>query len=360
MVGKTSKKPLIGICIEWSKGKIPPRDSWSFLQIGRYLPAKFYLFSPKDINWKIYEIQGYALAAKASNRVHRQSFPLPQAVYNRIPLRHSEATRAFQLMRSKFPRLGIKMFNPRFFNKPEIHRHLNSTSLIRNHLPKTYLGLSIHNLVQTLGQFPAVFIKQRNGSLGIGVVKVEKTSSGYIICYRYKQTNLRISVSNIQRLYSRLLPLVGRGAIVQQAIPLAHYKGKVFDLRVLLQRDGNNQWYRTYSFAKVAPQGSVASNIAAGGTVASSSRVLTQAFPNLDTRRSIDKQITRLCSLIPRILSKHYSYLGELGIDFGVDRRGKVWIIEVNSKYSRHVFPKAIRRLSIKRPLRYALRLAKG
>jgi len=55
------------------------------------------------------------------------------------------------------------------------------------------------------------------------------------------------------------------------------------------------------------------------------------------------------------------SPLGEIGLDLGVDRRGRVWLIEVNAKPFRKVFDAGPKRrvfLSFRRPMAYARYLA--
>lgn len=358
MIYTLSKQPFIGICTDWHKGTLPPRNTWSMLRVGRQLPAKIYLYSPRHINWHTRRVLGYTVAVTKKGNLQRHNFPLPQAVYNRISTRNLEATKAFRGMVQKFNKLGIKMFNPRFFNKSEIYQYLRPDPYLKPHLPQTYLGLSQRVLALALARYSALFIKRRNGSLGIGVVKVIKVRSGYHICYRVGRRNLIQRATNLKHLYNKLLPLVGRSAIIQRAIPLTRYHGRVFDIRVLMQRDQQGHWVQTYSFAKVAALGSVASNIAAGGSVRNVHTTLQSAFPHPQRRQHIQHQIHKVCQRIMHQLNTRFRYLGEAGIDIGIDQAGRVWIIEVNAKYSRHVFPRSIRNLSIKRPLTYCLRLA--
>lgn len=360
MVQTPHSRPFIGICTDWYKGFFPPKNTWSILRVGRLLPANFYLYSPRHINWHTRRVQGYTVAAKGSKgALVRHNFPLPKVVYNRISTRRLEGSTAFRAMVHRFHQLGIKMFNPRFFNKAEIHHCLSLNSYLSHHLPRTYTGFSPQILAIALSRYPAIFVKRRHGSLGVGVVKVVKANSGYYLCYRVGRQNKARLASNLKQLYSRLLPLVGRGAIVQQAISLSRYHGRVFDIRVLMQRNAQGKWVQTHSFAKVAAPGSVASNVAAGGSVVNANTALQHAFPQLQRRQHLKQQLHQVCQRIMQQLSSRFTYLGEAGIDIGIDGSGRVWIIEVNAKYSRHVFPRNIRFLSIQRPLTYALRLAR-
>ncbi|WP_368784377.1 YheC/YheD family protein, partial [Acinetobacter baumannii] len=63
-------------------------------------------------------------------------------------------------------------------------------------------------------------------------------------------------------------------------------------------------------------------------------------------------------SELPTFLEQRHGRLVELGIDIGIDRQGKVWLIEVNSKPGRASFRrieggKYYREVRLN-PLRYA------
>ena len=52
----------------------------------------------------------------------------------------------------------------------------------------------------------------------------------------------------------------------------------------------------------------------------------------------IIQTIRDLSAQLPSLLEEGFGRLGELGIDFGVDTKGRVWILEVNSKPGRRAF----------------------
>lgn len=75
-------------------------------------------------------------------------------------------------------------------------------------------------------------------------------------------------------------------------------------------------------------------------------------------RGRINRAATDIVNALDEILD---GPLGELGLDLGIDRRGRVWLIEVNAKPYRKVLdagPKKGVRLSFRRPMAYARHLA--
>ncbi|MHB8170657.1 MAG: YheC/YheD family endospore coat-associated protein [Thermincolia bacterium] len=352
-----NKSPVIGICTFYrKKTSIPDPRYVSFLRHSTRLPALVYIFSPWDVNWVTKTIRGFVLSPQG---LVKKSLPFPHAVYNKLENRHQEALPMFRQMRKKFNSLGIKIFNPKFFNKIEIHRVLSKSGNLTPYIPETVVDFSLSNLEGMLRKYAGVFIKPCGGSLGQGVIKVCRTPKGYRYQYRLSK-NITATVNNVSALLRRIRGRIGKRPIIQQAVNLANYQGRVFDLRILMQKTGQGRWTRTYSFGKVAAAGSIASNVAAGGRVVNYHTILKTAFPNTEKRKRVEEQIGKICSLIPSSLEKHFAHLGELGIDLGIDTAGRVWLIEVNSKYSRHVFPRQIRINSIINSLSYAHFLAKG
>ncbi|GJM71157.1 hypothetical protein HMSSN036_33730 [Paenibacillus macerans] len=74
--------------------------------------------------------------------------------------------------------------------------------------------------------------------------------------------------------------------------------------------------------------------------------------------KSVVQTIRHLSLRVPEYLESRFGRLAELGLDFGVDREGRVWILEVNSKPGRTSFfrigdPISARK-SIENPISYA------
>jgi len=351
-----NERPVIGICTLYPANTPSPSPQYtSFLRHGTRIPALVYIFSPREINWTNKTIKGFTLE---NRRIVKKTLPFPQVVYNKLENRHQEALPLVRAMWKKFSSLGIKFFNPKFFNKIEIHRVLSANSTLAAHIPDTSVEFNQENLHQMLQKHSSVFVKPGGGSLGQGVIKISRSSGGYRYQYRTTRRNVTATVKGLPALIRRIAPHVGKRPIIQQAINLATYQGRVFDLRILMQKSGDGRWTRTFSFGKLAAPGSIAANVAAGGKVVNFRKIIHGAFPSQEKQKRVEEQINKLCFLIPSVLAKHFRNLGELGIDIGVDKSGWPWIIEVNSKYSRHVFPRQVRINSILNPLAYACRLA--
>jgi D-alanine-D-alanine ligase-like ATP-grasp enzyme len=58
-----------------------------------------------------------------------------------------------------------------------------------------------------------------------------------------------------------------------------------------------------------------------------------------ENAKEVEKDIIESAILIAEVTEQHVNGpLGELGMDIGVDRSGRVWLFEVNAKPGRHIF----------------------
>lgn len=100
-----------------------------------------------------------------------------------------------------------------------------------------------------------------------------------------------------------------------------------FDLRIMVRRKKNNSspWIVTGSYAKVASRGYLVTNV--------TSRIIP-ALKALQSARiggeRLLLQVNRTALLAAKSLARHYPDLRQVGFDMGVDKKGRIWIIEGN------------------------------
>lgn len=105
--------------------------------------------------------------------------------------------------------------------------------------------------------------------------------------------------------------------LVQQGIEFATYRRRPFDVRLVLQKP-LNRWLVTLMTAKVAPRkNSLVTNIAKGG----------KDHHTLETLR----ELVDVSHQIVQVLNSRFP-LQIVGLDMGIDKRGKIWFIEANTK----------------------------
>ncbi|MEN6327702.1 MAG: YheC/YheD family protein, partial [Syntrophomonas sp.] len=237
--------------------------------------------------------------------------------------------------------------------KPELEPYLPETRLIKNFQ-------QVNNMVN---RHKAIYMKPINGSKGRNIIKVVKTSGTYKYQYQINNQIFHGKSQNITSLRNSLHRVMGnRNYIVQKQINLLRSQGSVIDVRVMVQKDHTGRWHITGNICRIGRTGSITSNIAAGGHASHLTTVLAHNFDNGETRKAIENEVKMLALQAAQALEASVGSIGELGIDIGIDRNGRVWFIEANLKPARQVFilvrDHQGRRDSVERPLLYSRYLA--
>ncbi|MBB6729454.1 YheC/YheD family protein [Cohnella zeiphila] len=215
--------------------------------------------------------------------------------------------------------------------KWELHRFYSKDGVIRRHMPPTAV-YGRESLRSYLNQYGSVYIKPNYEHQGAGIVKAWKTDSGR---YTYVKVRGRAApaLPSADALH-RKLNLRNRPIhIVQKAIPLARAGGRPFDIRVMMMRH-RGRWTYVGMLAKVAGAGSVITNVRRGkGHVLTVSEALRQAGQEgaAGKTEKLKELSYRICGRFDR-----YKYSRQIGIDYGIDRSGHLWLIEVNFDYPSH------------------------
>ncbi|WP_434751974.1 YheC/YheD family protein [Paenibacillus amylolyticus] len=144
--------------------------------------------------------------------------------------------------------------------------------------------------------------------------------------------------------------------IVQPYLELSHL-GRAFDIRALVQKNGQGHWTLTGCMVREGAEGSLTSNLHGGGHAYPADAYLTERYGKKQAA-SLLQQIRHSAALIPPLLESRFGRLAELGLDFGTDSGGRLWLIEVNSKPGRTSFAKSddtrMHALTYTQPLAYA------
>lgn len=201
-----------------------------------------------------------------------------------------------------------------FCKDPVLRLHMPDTAICTRRALETYLN-----------RYHTVFIKPDVGGKGEGVTKAWRTPYGYACIVEKGPPVYRASV---QALYDHLGLAAKKRHVVQKALQLSEYRGRIFDVRVMLVRGPKRSWKVVGMLAKTAGRDSVITNILRGhGDVVDIDAALTESHG----RRcdELKAEMIRLASRCNRMFAK-IRYEWQMGYDFGVDTSGKVWLIEAN------------------------------
>jgi hypothetical protein len=221
------------------------------------------------------------------------------------------------------------------FGKYGIYRLLFQNRSLRAYLPYS-IKYSKPNLIKTMNRYSELFIKPTSGSVGSGIIKIKQNWNGnWNIYWKKGPPTQRIPQHTIAFIHR----MVGKQKyLIQEAIPLATYQGRPYDIRVSVQRGGTGQWQVTGMVGKVAAAGRHVINVAKGGKVNRCEVLFAAGGLQVEAMK---REVQRVSLEIAVYLGEKLPHLTDIGLDMGIDRHGAVKFIEMNGRDQRITFKKA-------------------
>ncbi|CAM3514879.1 YheC/YheD family protein [Aeromicrobium ponti] len=306
------------------------------LSVKKSVGAIPFLFGEQHINWEQGTIQGLFYHQDGWETFE---IPFPNVVYDRLPNRKSERKNELKAVRDRLQKeYLIPWYNPGFFNKLDVYERLQNEESISGYLPETHPFSSFSIIERMLSDYGHVFLKPINGSLGLGIHQIiyDKKEENYYCRYRDRDENRLRKYSSLESLMRNVF--AGRNLsrmLVQQGIHLMRHGQRPIDFRIHTNKDENGEWKVTATAAKIAGPGSVTTHVKSGGVI----KTLDEVFESADEKEEALKKLTSAALKISKALERNMEgIIGEIGFDFGLDRKGNVWLFEANSKPGRSIF----------------------
>jgi len=332
--------PVVGVLIAGKENTGSPpvaRRARIYRELSQNAAQKnifMYFFQAHEVDWNHQKVRGLIYDSSLKNGKWRKAdFFLPDIIYNRISFRHKEDTEAVQEFMLKARHTNIYLFNSRFLNKWEVHQSLVNHPKTREFSIETDC-YSNEALTKYLNKYNEFFIKPVANSIGKGIIKVISTRTDRIEYFRLgRSPNWQICRSQAE-LYTRLSIPLGEKYILQKGISLASIDNRIFDIRAQVQKDGQGIWQFTGAAVRLAASGKFVTHVPNGGSKRDYYLTIKEVFGSSSSvMQELDKQLKTICHTVPQILEDSLGInLAVLSIDIGIDRDGRMWIIEVNSK----------------------------
>jgi hypothetical protein len=336
--------PLLGIAanVRWKDGKVIGIQEPVFrklLEAAHKEHVYAYILSPREIHWGKGTVKGYTLVPDSDHEEtwRQYDFPLPDVVYDQIISRsfeHRDDVRKSK--RRLYNMLYPCYFNAGYFDKWQVHSWLAADEKTVRYLPPAMKFERIDTACEFIQYHRNVYMKPVHGSRGVGIIRMVRFPDG-TAQYQMKKKNGEIVTTMFPGVQQALLALQGKlkrgGYVIQAALKLLSLQGCPFDIRVILQKDGSGQWKRTKMVSRVARAGDITSNLSTGGNAFSVREVLGHIFKDRKQVRALYRRLCQVANLVPRVIEEQSrQQYGEMGLDFGIDEAGAIWIIEVNSR----------------------------
>ncbi|MFO7262886.1 MAG: hypothetical protein A6D91_03585 [Bacillaceae bacterium G1] len=329
--------PVVGIFVRpdyltaIAQGRVP-LTAKKDVQANAVAKCLITFFSVDGIRWEEQTIRGWTYSPAHKRWISRW-FPFPDVIYDRGVHYPPSLKPKVKAARARFradPHIQF-INNSDYLGKWELYTRLSQYPEMRPYLPETRRYESIRDLETMLQNHPLVYIKSFYGSQGKEVMSVAKVTKGYRVKFYHNgiQRWRAVSLSQIETWIRRFFG--NKPLVLQRGIDLLTYKGRRIDLRVLLCKDGTGQWKAIYNQANVSLPGSTITTI---GRNFKNYTDVYRLFRRIGkpARLPTDDTIRRETIRIARYIDKAFGPQGELGMDMAVDRQGKIWFIEANTR----------------------------
>lgn len=209
---------------------------------------------------------------------------------------------------------------------------LKTEALLRNadvapHIPHTQI-YSADALRSMLYQHGMVVIKPLRGGGGYGVMKVVHRSGRYSFTYMSKSRVF----GSFEAMFAALEKArMKRRYMIQQGIVLARIAGRPIDYRVKVVKENGSWGYRSM-VGRLARPGLFVTNLCKGGTMMTAREGLNLSFRKKGVSARKRREMRRITNTCISIMENAFPGIAQLGFDYGVDLRGKLWIFEVNTR----------------------------
>jgi hypothetical protein len=334
------KTPLIGIIYD---------NNGLLTSIRKYIKynktdSNIFAFTPKDINWLSLTINGTYFI---DDTFKTNEFPFPDVVYNR---RFSSKTRIIEKFENFIGKGKIFNYTNRF-SKWEVYNYLSKT-YIQRFLPVTYKCTSF-NVLDILHLHNSLFIKPDIGSKGRYVYRIESNREGTKTIF-YKTFKSSDVFYDDNKFILELEQLIDNKPYIAQAeVPMIKIEDRIFDIRIMLQKDLKGTWNISSAISRLSLNNYFITNLYY--KILSAEQALKAA--NLNSRALLGI-IYDISISTATLLELHAGPLGEISVDFGVDKGGYPWIIEINGIPDKSIFKglkdKEIIRNIYSKPIEYA------
>lgn len=253
--------------------------------------------------------------------------PIPRVFYDRSfgPDGRDEAI-AFRKIAQD---IGVLVLNePVKITKLDTHDVLMTNANLRSFLPHTE-PLTDSALINTAKSYGAIYLKPDSLSKGQGVFRASLAAGTWLLERSDANGNEAWEVKDTSGLRSHLIPNVPY--LVQQAIDLATYWNNHYDLRAAVQKDTQGRWQVTGLVARLAPPLGVVTSPRSGGSVLPADVAFAHSFGSqqVDTKLAL---VHETACAIATAIEHHYGHCANLGLDLGIDKSGRLWLIEVNGR----------------------------
>lgn len=264
------------------------------------------------------------------DRWRRTTFPIPTFIYDRC-FHNAPSKQTLTYIRALKKQSNITFLGYGLPGKWAVYNKLKTDPILAPHLPTTF-QLSTHTgiriILNILKEKSEVLLKPLNGSQGNGLVYITMHNHGFHSQINHKGDILHHNYDTTTSFHNFIENLISqKDYLAQEMLNLRDNHNNPFDRRVVMKKQADS-WKELGRATRVGMPHSFVSNLHSGGVI--------KCSDDLDLPEDVlvksEEQISQLSLRTAKVLELLFPPKFELGLDFGIDQTGHVWLLEANSK----------------------------
>ncbi|WP_077617121.1 YheC/YheD family protein [Bacillus sinesaloumensis] len=300
------------------------------------LGIQLYRFTPTSIEPSSEMIRGEQYN-HTTNKWEQCIFDIPTFLYDRCFYTSDELSIKSQpIMNWLKSRPDTVFLGQGLPNKWEIYNVLCQDEILSPYIPFTEQAHSSSAILRTLMKKHQLILKPEKGSMGRGIIGLFLHRNYVEVIYKESKQLNKTQFTTRRDLKKWLDANVSiQPYLSQEYLQLHDEDNRPFDIRILLQKNGQGKWVEQGRGIRLGLPGHLISNLGGGGE--------THSFHTWTEKMSIShkqlllENIHTISNRLPNVLEEHFEPLFEMGIDLGLTKDGALWILDTNSKPGRKV-----------------------
>ncbi len=320
-----------------------------------------YYFSVNDVDFIDHKILGTYYNEK-NGKWEKRSFSFPDVLYDRGGGALKNQKVVSNYIRKQFGQISNleKINSTYYFDKWHVYEKLMNYKVMKPYLPLTVLYRGKPDLIKMFKRTSSIYIKDCYGNNGRGVVRAVKNLNGTYELSYFRRRVISLRLKSFDELVYKIDSFFTKKKILlQEAIDVIEVEHRHVDMRATVQKDGSGQLGVMAYPVRLGKEKCPITSTKSGSTVYRFEDFFDQYF--YLTKEQVDElflNINKMLFTSFQCLEEVYGKYGELGIDFALDKSGKIWFIECNAKPGKDAMYRSYDKETIRKaflnPLEYA------
>ncbi|MEH7238371.1 YheC/YheD family endospore coat-associated protein [Bacillus sp. JJ1562] len=297
---------------------------------------QLYRFTPTSIE-PISEMVRGEIYNHTTNKWEQGMFEIPLYLYDRCFYSNDEVSKKSQpIMNWLKLRPSITFIGKGLPNKWEIYNTLLQDQELSPYIPSTEKALSSSAILRTLMKEHKIILKPEKGSMGKGIIGLFLYRNYVEVIYKDDKLLKKKQFTTRGDLKKWIDSVItSQPYLLQTYLRLHDEENRPFDIRILLQKNGEGKWIEQGRGIRQGLPDHLISNLGGGGETHSfESWTENMSFHQ---KQLLSDNIHTIINRLPDVLEEQFEPLFEIGVDLGLTNDGAIWILDTNSKPGRKV-----------------------